>query len=140
MGVNSCTAGLHLALAALNIGLGDEVITTPLTFSFARRAYEEVYRQFCRILRVPEKIEPGSDIPMGVRLFDLNKGEQLGELLIPYAHVKRIALSPDGTFLAQTEPLGQDVQLRDGGRRYLHQRRFDHDGQWSSRRAHDPQG
>src|SRR5262249_50282157 len=29
-------------------------VTTPLTFSFARRAYEEVYRQFCRILRVPE--------------------------------------------------------------------------------------
>lgn len=29
-------------------------ITTPLTFTFARRAYEEVYRQFCRILRVPD--------------------------------------------------------------------------------------
>jgi dTDP-4-amino-4,6-dideoxygalactose transaminase len=32
LAVNSCTAGLHLALAALNIGPGDEVITTPLTF------------------------------------------------------------------------------------------------------------
>jgi len=30
--VNSCTAGMHLALAALNIGPGTEVITTPLTF------------------------------------------------------------------------------------------------------------
>src|ERR1035437_8448084 len=32
LAVNSCTAGLHLALAALGIGRGDEVITTPLTF------------------------------------------------------------------------------------------------------------
>src|SRR3954454_25025782 len=32
LAVNSCTAGLHLALAASNVGPGDEVITTPLTF------------------------------------------------------------------------------------------------------------
>jgi dTDP-4-amino-4,6-dideoxygalactose transaminase len=29
---NSCTAALHLALAGLEVGPGDEVITTPLTF------------------------------------------------------------------------------------------------------------
>lgn len=29
-------------------------VTTPLTFSFVRHAYEGVYRQFCRILGVPE--------------------------------------------------------------------------------------
>jgi dTDP-4-amino-4,6-dideoxygalactose transaminase len=32
LGVNSCTAGLHLALTALKLHPGDEVITTPLTF------------------------------------------------------------------------------------------------------------
>lgn len=30
--VNSCTAGLHLTLAALNVGPGMEVVTTPITF------------------------------------------------------------------------------------------------------------
>lgn len=31
--LNSCTAGLHLTMVALGIGLGDEVITTPFTFA-----------------------------------------------------------------------------------------------------------
>jgi UDP-4-amino-4-deoxy-L-arabinose-oxoglutarate aminotransferase len=31
LAVNTGTAGLHLALAALELGPGDEVITTPLT-------------------------------------------------------------------------------------------------------------
>lgn len=31
-------------------------VTTPLTFSFAREIYQEVYLQFCRILKVPESV------------------------------------------------------------------------------------
>jgi dTDP-4-amino-4,6-dideoxygalactose transaminase len=32
VGLNSCTAGMHLALIGAGVGPGDEVITTPLTF------------------------------------------------------------------------------------------------------------
>ena len=32
LGLNSCTAALHLSLLAAGIGAGDEVVTTPLTF------------------------------------------------------------------------------------------------------------
>lgn len=37
-----------------NISESYSGVTTPLTFSFARRAYENVYREFCRLLSVPE--------------------------------------------------------------------------------------
>lgn len=42
MAVSSCTAALHLALIINNIGSGDEVITTPLTFIATIRAIEMV--------------------------------------------------------------------------------------------------
>ena len=41
LAVTSCTAGLNLALSALNIGPGDEVITTPLTYCGTIQAIEE---------------------------------------------------------------------------------------------------
>jgi phosphohistidine swiveling domain-containing protein len=37
-------------------------VTTPLTFSFARTAYEHVYRQFCRIMGVSEPVISDSDV------------------------------------------------------------------------------
>ena len=38
-------------------------VTTPLTFSFARHAYEHVYREFCRLARVPRRtIEAHADM------------------------------------------------------------------------------
>ncbi len=40
--VNSCTAAMHLALEAIGLQAGDEVITTPMTFA----ATTEVVRYF----------------------------------------------------------------------------------------------
>ncbi len=40
--VSSCTAGLHLALAALGVGPGDEVVTTTLTFCSTANVVEHV--------------------------------------------------------------------------------------------------
>lgn len=42
LALNSCTAGLHLALATLNIGPGDEIITTPMTFCSSVNVIEHV--------------------------------------------------------------------------------------------------
>lgn len=42
LALNSCTAGLHLALQTLGIGEGDEVITTPLTFAASVNVIEHV--------------------------------------------------------------------------------------------------
>ena len=36
-------------------------VTTPLTFSFAREIYEHVYRQFCRMMQVPEAVIESRD-------------------------------------------------------------------------------
>lgn len=42
LALNSCTAGLHLALISLGIGPGDEVITTPMTFCSTVNVIEQV--------------------------------------------------------------------------------------------------
>jgi len=42
LALNSCTAGLHTALVTLGIGLGDEVITTPMTFAASVNVIEHV--------------------------------------------------------------------------------------------------
>ena len=42
LALNSCTAGLHVALIALGVGPGDEVVTTPMTFTASVNVIEHV--------------------------------------------------------------------------------------------------
>jgi dTDP-4-amino-4,6-dideoxygalactose transaminase len=42
LGLNSCTAGLHLGLLALGVRAGDEVITTPMTFCACANVIEHL--------------------------------------------------------------------------------------------------
>jgi dTDP-4-amino-4,6-dideoxygalactose transaminase len=42
LALNSCTAGLHTALVTLGVGPGDEVVTTPMTFSASVNVVEHV--------------------------------------------------------------------------------------------------
>ena len=69
-------------------------VTTPLTFSFARRAYEGVYRQFCRTLRVPGPVIEANDSIFG-RMLGQIRGRVYYNLLNWY---RLIAMLPGYTF------------------------------------------
>lgn len=57
--------------AALNVWDNSNIaesyngVTTPLTFTFARNAYEHVYREFCHLLSVPPRKIAGEDRMFG---------------------------------------------------------------------------
>ena len=80
LGLNSCTAGLELALDVLGIGPGDEVITTPLTFTAsanvivhrgARPIFVDVDRRTGNIdpSQVSEAISPSTKAILPVHLY-----------------------------------------------------------------------
>jgi pyruvate,water dikinase len=88
-------------------------VTTPLTFSFARCAYEGVYREFCRILKVPERKLAANDHVFS-HMLGLIRGRVYYNLLNWY---RVLALLPGFTvnrrFMEQMmgvkEPLPADV-------------------------------
>lgn len=66
-----------------NIAESYSGVTTPLTFSFAREIYEEVYRQFVVILRVPRhRIEANRDV--FARMLGLVRGQVFYNMLSWY--------------------------------------------------------
>ena len=58
-------------------------ITTPLTFSFAHKAYEEVYREFCHILGVPKSTIRDNDVTFK-RMLGLIRGRVYYNMLSWY--------------------------------------------------------
>ena len=60
--VNSCTAALHLALIAAEVGPGDEVITTPLTFAATANVVMHIGATpvFADIDRKTQNLDPAS--------------------------------------------------------------------------------
>ena len=69
-------------------------VTTPLTFSFASKAYEEVYRQFCRILKVPSQVIDDNDTTYR-RMLGLIRGRVYYNMLSWY---RVLAMLPGFTF------------------------------------------
>ncbi len=66
-----------------NISESYSGVTTPLTFSFARRAYEEVYRQFCLLMGVDRTVVENNSQTFN-RMIGLLKGRVYYNLLSWY--------------------------------------------------------
>jgi len=86
--------------AALNIWDNSNIVesyggvTTPLTFTFASKAYQEVYRQFCRILKVPSNTIDANDNTYR-RMLGLIRGRVYYNMLAWY---RVLAMLPGFTF------------------------------------------
>ncbi len=61
-------AGVRAIWDNSNIAESYNGVTTPLTFSFAQRAYEGAYRQFCKLMKVPRKVIEQNDAMFGQML------------------------------------------------------------------------
>ncbi len=69
-------------------------VTTPLTWSFARAVYEDVYRQFCRLMGVPEPLLT-AHAPVFAAMLGLVRGRVYYNLLSWY---RTLALLPGFSF------------------------------------------
>ncbi|MBV8596604.1 MAG: phosphoenolpyruvate synthase, partial [Candidatus Eremiobacteraeota bacterium] len=123
------------AAGALNIWDNSNIaesyggVTTPLTFSFARHAYEGAYRQFCRLMRIADTTIAAHDdtfrnmlgLIQGRVYYNLLNWYRVLALLPGYKLNKRFMEQmmgvkeplPDGAMPAQPPASGWD-RLRDG--------------------------
>ncbi len=91
-----------------NIAESYNGVTTPLTFSFARSAYEQVYRQLCRVLGVSEALIIGYDDTFR-RMLGLIDGRIYYNLLSWY---RLLALAPG--FTANRKFMEQMMGVKEG--------------------------
>jgi len=83
-------------------------VTTPLTYTFARRAYEAVYREFCRLMGVSERLIAGHDATFRC-MIGLVKGRVYYNLLAWY---RVLALFPG--FKANRAFMEQMMGVKEG--------------------------
>ena len=91
-----------------NIAESYSGVTTPLTFSFARRAYEGVYREFCRMMGVPAARVAANDLSFR-RMLGLVRGRVYYNLLNWY---RLLALLPG--FTVNRHFMEQMMGVREG--------------------------
>ena len=115
--VNSCTAALHLALLAAEVGPGDEVITTPLTFAAtanvvmhigATPVFADVNRltQNLDPAAVAAKITPRTKVIMPVHM--LGRAAEMDELLALAAQ-HNLTIVEDAAHAVETVYRGRHV-------------------------------
>lgn len=92
-----------------NIAESYNGITTPLTFTFAQRAYEGAYRQFCRIMRVSGKSVADHDAMFG-QMLGLIRGRVYYNLLNWYRLLAMLpGYSVNQKFMEQMMGVGQGL-------------------------------
>lgn len=102
-------------------------VTTPLTFTFARRAYEYVYREFCRLMGVPaERIEARSDmfscmlgLVRGRVYYNLFNWYRLVAILPGYRFNRRFMEQMMGVRESLAEQLASEVAVDEQGSRLV---------------------
>ena len=84
-----------------NIAESYNGVTTPLTFTFAQRAYEGAYRQFCRMMKVPAKVIADNDAMFG-QMLGLLRGRVYYNLINWYRLLAMLpGFSVNQTFMEQ---------------------------------------
>jgi len=102
-------------------------ITQPLTFSFARRAYEEVYRSFCRVMGVPREIIDDSDdvyynmlgLIRGRVYYNLLNWYRLLAMLPGYAVNRRFMEQMMGVSASLSDELADAIKRPPQGSRFI---------------------